>query len=94
MKTDALFYELFRIEPRSLFELANLEIEGEYTFESITVKTTEKRFDGFFRRKDGIGPNIFLEIQGYDDPAIYWRSFREVSTWYEQTKSDIPFILR
>ncbi len=93
MKTDSLFYELFRIEPRSLFELAGLDIEGEYAFESITVKTTEKRFDGFFVRKDGMGPNVFLEIQGYDDPAIYWRSFREVSTWYEQTKSDVSFIL-
>ncbi len=93
MKTDALFYELFKMYPRSLFELVNLEIEGEYAFESITVKTTEKRFDGFFRRTDGTGTNIFLEIQGYDDEEIYWRSFREVCTWYEQTKDKKPFIL-
>jgi predicted transposase YdaD len=92
MKTDALFYELFRIDPKSLFELAHLSIEGEYVFESMTVKTTEKRFDGFFRRIDGKGFNIFLEVQGYDDPVIYWRLFREVCTWYEQNRSKEPFI--
>ncbi len=47
MKTDELFYELFRLDPRSLFELVHLNLEGEYTFESITIKTTEKRLDGF-----------------------------------------------
>lgn len=44
MKTDALFYELFQLEPQSLFDLVCLNMEGEYIFESITVKTTEKRF--------------------------------------------------
>lgn len=93
MKTDELFYELFRTDPLSLFELVQLDIEGEYTFESVTVKHLEKRLDGFLRRIDGTGPIIFLEVQGYNDPEIYWRSFREVSTWYEQTGSDAPFVL-
>ena len=52
MKTDSLFYELFKLHPASLFELAGLEAEGRYVFESITVKSTEKRMDGFFRRTD------------------------------------------
>jgi len=92
MKTDSLFYELFKAHPASLFELAGLEADGEYIFESITVKSTEKRMDGFFRRSDGSGQDIFLEIQGYDDNAIYWRLFREISTHYEQTKSTQPFL--
>ncbi len=92
MKTDALFYELFQLEPQSLFDLVCLNMEGEYIFESITVKTTEKRFDGFLKRIDNQGPNVFLEIQGYDDPGIYWRLFREVCTWHEQSKSIAPFI--
>jgi len=91
MKTDSLFYELFRLHPASLFELAGLEAEGRYVFESITVKSTEKRMDGFFRRTDGSGQNIFLEVQGYYDSVIYRRLFREISTYYEQTKSKIPF---
>ena len=92
MKTDSLFYELFKLHPKSLFELAGLEAEGEYVFGSITVKSTEKRFDGFFRRKDGEGPNGFLEVQGYDDRMIYWRQLREISSEYEQTKSRKPFV--
>jgi predicted transposase YdaD len=92
MKTDELFYELFKLDPRSLFRLVHLDLEGEYTFESLTVKTTEKRFDGLCRRIDGIGPNVFLEIQGYPDAAIYWRLFREICTYHEQTRSPVPFI--
>ena len=93
MKTDALFYKLFRISPRSLFRLVGVRPRGRYAFESITVKTTEKRFDGFLRRTDGDGPNIFLEIQGYEDKTIYWRSFREVCIWHEDSGSDKPFTL-
>ncbi len=92
MKTDELFYALFKLDPHSLFQLVQLEIEGEYTFESISTKTTEKRVDGFFKRVDGKGPHIFLEVQGYHDPKIYWRLFREICTYYEQTDTDAPFI--
>ncbi len=91
MKTDSLFYELFRVHPAGLFELAGIEAQGEYVFESITVKSTEKRFDGFFRPKDGIGNNIFLEIQGYDDTMIYWRFLREIAAHHEQTQSSQAF---
>jgi hypothetical protein len=91
MKTDPLFYELFRLQPASLFELAGLEADGEYVFESITVKSIEKRLDGFFRRTDGDGPDIFLEVQGYDDPNIYWRLFQEIFTYYAQADKKAPF---
>ena len=92
MKTDALFYELFKFDPGSLFDLISMNMEGDYVFESITVKTTEKRFDGFLKRADGQGPNVFIEIQGYDDPGFYWRLFREICTWYEQSENDEPFV--
>ena len=92
MKTDALFFELFKFSPKSLFELLSLNMEGDYVFESITVKTTEKRMDGFLKRIDGLGPNVFIEIQGYDDPNIYWRLFREICTWYEQSDNYVPFL--
>jgi len=92
MKTDSLFYELFKLHSASLFELAGLEADGEYIFQSITVKSTEKRMDGFFRRTDGHGPNGFLEVQGYHDRMIYWRQFREIATHYEQTKNELPFV--
>ena len=93
MKTDALFYKLFRLSPKSLFRLVGMKLDGTYTFESITLKTTEKRFDGFMKRTDGEGPNVFVEIQGYNDNTIYWRGFREVCVWYEENDSDRPFVL-
>ncbi|MCP4350614.1 MAG: hypothetical protein GY795_34535 [Desulfobacterales bacterium] len=37
MKTDALFYRLFRIAP-SLFQLVRLNIKGRYSFKSIAIK--------------------------------------------------------
>jgi len=93
MKTDELFYEVFKIDPQSLFHLVQLPMEGIYSFESITVKSTEKRIDGFCKRIDGAGPHVFLEIQGYDDPKIYWRALREVCTYYEQNDDSVPFVL-
>ena len=92
MQTDTLFYELFKADPQSLFELVDLDIQGNYFFESITVKTTEKRLDGFFKRTDGKGPIVFLEVQGYDDPVIFWRLFRVICTWYEQSRSVEPYV--
>jgi hypothetical protein len=59
----------------------------------VTVKTTEKRLDGLCRRIDGVGPNVFVEIQGYDDPKIYWRVLREVATYYEQHDDSRPFVI-
>lgn len=93
MKTDELLYELFKIDPKSLFRLVRLELEGEYTFESITLKTTEKRIDGFLKRTDDVGPNVFVEFQGWDDDKIYWRSFREVCAFYEEAERVVPFVL-
>ncbi len=71
MKTDALFYQVFQFDPQALFQLLQLPVEGEYTYESITIKTTEKRMDGFFKRIDGEGPNVFLEVQGLCCVASY-----------------------
>ncbi|MDM8524913.1 DUF2887 domain-containing protein [Desulfococcaceae bacterium HSG8] len=92
METDTLFYKLFKRHPGSFFRLAGLDIKGKYEFESITTKTTEKRFDGFLKDAYGTGPNVFSEFQGWDDSKIYWRFFREVFTYYEQTDTDRPFV--
>ena len=92
MKTDELFYELFRFSPESLLELVQLDVSGPYRFESITVKSTEKRFDGYFKNVGDIGPDIFLEIQGYGDDNIYWRLFREICSFHEPRKDHRPFV--
>jgi len=92
LKTDSLIHEVFQFDPQSLIQLLQLKLEGQYAFESITIKTTEKRLDGFFKRIDGEGPHLFLEAQGYDDPKVYWRLYREISTFYEQRDERNPFI--
>ncbi len=92
MKTDSLFYRIFKFDPGSLFRLIQLDIKGKYTFESITTKSTEKRFDGHLKPYDDKNPEIFLEAQGYGDNKIYWRMFREICAYYEQNESESHFV--
>ena len=68
-----------------------MDAPGPYRFESVTVKSTEKRFDGYFKNVGNNGPDIFLEIQGYRDNNIYWRLFREICAFHEQRKNHRPF---
>jgi predicted transposase YdaD len=86
MKTDAAFYELFKFDPSSIFKLSGIKMESEYVYESITVKTTERRLDGFLRSTDDKSPLMFVEIQGYENEEIYWNGLRKISTYYEQEK--------
>lgn len=92
MKTDALFYELFKIDPQVQPRLIGLDLKPQYSFHSITVKQTEKRIDGYFEPVDREDPLLFVEVQGYNDPRVYWRLFREVATAYEQRKDEAPFV--
>jgi len=94
MKTDAFFYEAFTFDPQLILDLARIDVDCPYTFDSISTKAIEKRFDGCFRPIDGKAgaPVVFAEVQGYNDPKIYWRLFREISTYYELRSSDEPFV--
>ncbi|QTA80938.1 Uncharacterized protein dnl_57580 [Desulfonema limicola] len=38
MKTDELFYELFKFAPQSLFELLSIDIEGTCRFYTLPCK--------------------------------------------------------
>jgi hypothetical protein len=84
MKTDELFYELFRFSPESLLELVQLDVSGPYRFESVTVKSTEKRFDGYFENVGGPG--------SAGVPARIWRLFREIRGSHEQREDHRPFV--
>ena len=84
MKTDALFYELFQAAPQTFFELLQITPACPYRFESITVKTAEKRIDGVLEPMDTTAPLYFLEVQAFPDDVIYWRAMREISTYFEQ----------
>lgn len=84
MKTDALFYELFQAAPQTFFELLQITPACPYRFESITVKTAEKRIDGVLAPLAENQPIYFLEVQAFPDDVIYWRVMREVATYFEQ----------
>lgn len=43
MRTDAIFYELFRTAPQIFFELLHITPTCPYRFESVAVKSAEKR---------------------------------------------------
>lgn len=84
MKTDPLFYELFQAAPQTFFELLQITPHCPYRFESITVKTSEKRIDGVLEPLELAQPFYFLEVQAFPDEVIYWRATREVATFFEQ----------
>lgn len=84
MKTDTLFYELFQAAPQTFFELLQITPTCPYRFESITVKASEKRIDGVFAPVVDDQPIYFLEVQAFPDSVIYFRTLREVATYFEQ----------
>jgi predicted transposase YdaD len=84
MKTDTLFYELFQAAPQTFFELLQITPPCPYRFESITVKTSEKRIDGVLEPSEEGEPIYFVEVQATSDEVIYWRTMREVATFFEQ----------
>ncbi len=67
MKTDTLFYELFQTAPQTFFELLQITPLCPYRFESITVKTAEKRIDGVLEPTVEGNPIYFVEVQGFPD---------------------------
>ncbi len=84
MRTDPLFYELFQAYPQIFFEIVQVIPLCPYRFESITVKTTEKRIDGVLEPTILGKPIYFVEVQAFPDKEIYWRVLRECSTYFEQ----------
>lgn len=96
MKTDALFHELFVLEPALLFTLLGRPQQVPYAFKSITVKRVEKRLDGYFHpltsEPNAQSPLTFLEVQGYNDPHIYWRLLRGIATHLEGIQGDPPIL--
>ncbi len=84
MRTDPLFYELFQTYPQIFFEIAQILPLCPYRFESVTVKSTEKRIDGVLYPTIADQPIYFVEVQASPDEQMYWRTSREISTYFEQ----------
>jgi predicted transposase/invertase (TIGR01784 family) len=94
VKTDSIFYRLFKEFPSIFFELIeNLpEKTTNYKFSSIEIKQTSFRIDGVFLPiKDNQNPIYFVEVQFQDDSEIYSRLFSEIFLYLRQNKSKNPW---
>ena len=85
MKTDTLFYRLFKRKPQVALELLGLEYQSEsYRFCSEEIKQTAFRLDGIFTPlgDDTEQPLIFVEVQYQPDDDFYDRFFSEITLFY------------
>jgi predicted transposase/invertase (TIGR01784 family) len=81
VRTDAIFYQLFKRFPSFLFTLLETPPAQakDYRFESIEIKETAFRIDGVFLPPETASPKViyFAEVQFQSDEALYHRFFTE-----------------
>ncbi|MEO1429701.1 MAG: Rpn family recombination-promoting nuclease/putative transposase [Cyanobacteria bacterium J06632_19] len=94
MKTDSIFYRLFKEFPSIFFELIgdSPQIADDYEFSSVEIKQTAFRIDGVFLPNQGEeNPIYFVEVQFQTDEEIYLRFFSEISLYLRQNKPKNPW---
>lgn len=94
MKTDSIFYRLFKEFPSIFFELIgnSPQTADDYEFSSVEIKQTAFRIDGVFLPTQGEeNPIYFVEVQFQTDEEIYLRLFSEVSLYLRQNKTKNPW---
>jgi predicted transposase/invertase (TIGR01784 family) len=88
MKTDTLFYRLFLLRPKLIFDLADIAgpENTPYSFQSVEIKQAAFRIDGIFipEAAHPENPLIFAEVQYQKDPKIYARLFSEIALYLYQ----------
>lgn len=88
MKTDAIFYEIFKEIPNIFFELIgqpNIN-SSAYEFTAPELKQTSLRLDGVFstRQEFPNEPLYFVETQFYKDEEFYDRLFTGIFLYFSQ----------
>jgi len=94
VKTESIFYRLFKELPSIFFELIGdlSQIADDYQFSSVEIKQTAFRIDGVFLPVQGEeNPIYFAEVQFQIDEEIYLRLFSEVSLYLRQNKPENPW---
>lgn len=90
MKTDTIFYRIFRLFPSFLFELIDRPPNeaAAYLFSSVEVKQASFRIDGVFlpRGEAAELPILFTEVQFQLDPGFYGRFFSEIFLFLDKTE--------
>jgi predicted transposase/invertase (TIGR01784 family) len=91
LKTDTIYYQLFKRFPSLIFTLVEHQPERarEYRFESIEVKETSYRIDGVFLPPEGASPKIvyFAEVQFQSDESLYFRFSSESSVFLHRNQN-------
>ena len=91
MKTDSIFYRLFKTFPWIFFQLigrSNVDA-NTYQFISVELKQTAFRIDGVFSPtvESEEEPVYFLEVQFQPDTTFYRRFFSEIFLYLRQNES-------
>lgn len=89
MKTDSLFYRLFKDYPQLVLDLLELNYSGKnYRFSSEEIKQTAFRHDGIFMplTDNPEQPLIFVEVQFQADVDFYDRLFTEITLFLRHKK--------
>jgi predicted transposase/invertase (TIGR01784 family) len=90
MKTDPIFYRLFKTFPSVFFELIGQAPASAavYEFRSVEIKQTAFRIDGVFIpiSSESQQPILFVEVQFQKDNDFYFRLFSEITLYLRQYK--------
>jgi predicted transposase/invertase (TIGR01784 family) len=89
MKTDSLFYRLFKNHPNLALYFLGLDYKASsYRFSSEEIKQTAFRLDGLFTPlvDNPKQPLIFAEVQYQPDNDFYDRLFTEISLYLRLNK--------
>jgi predicted transposase/invertase (TIGR01784 family) len=90
VRTDTIYYQLFKRFPSLLFTLIGHSPQRpkDYRFESIEVKETAFRIDGVFLPPEDISPKVvyFAEIQFQPDDFLYFRLFAEIMMYLNRNR--------
>ena len=95
MKTDSLFYSVFKNWPQLGLDFLDLPYSGDnYNFVSEEIKQTGFRIDGLFKpnEKNPNYPLIFAEAQAQPDNYFYGRLFTEITLYLYQKKIQRPWL--
>lgn len=94
MKTDTLFYEIFRRWPALALDLAGLDPAAapRYVFRAEEIKQTAFRLDGLLAPPDeGDEPWVFIEVQFQPDESLYRRLFAEIFLFLHRATKPRPW---
>jgi predicted transposase/invertase (TIGR01784 family) len=95
VKTDSIFYNLFKEFPSIFFELINQSTEpaATYEFTSREIKQLSFRVDGLFLPKNEASsqPFYLVEVQFQPDENLYYRLFTELFIFLNQYKPPHPW---